>query len=203
LGTDFKIADIADKEQAVKIFAEAFKDDPMNILIFDDDSTRYEMVEIIYRFVVFYVVPEMKYELKGLEVDGKLAGAVVYTTTDSRKEWSESLMVEGQKTGERTGRRYGDMIREYYAKAIKNRPKAPHFYINEIAVKKEFQGRGYGKALLNYAENISDSIPASTGVALDTSNPENIKLYEHLGYKLTKKFRFHGIKGYSMFKPNH
>jgi len=201
--TEFEIKDIADKEQAVKIFAEAFKDDPMNILIFDDGSTRYEMVEIIYRFVVFYVVPEMKYELKGLEVDGKLAGAVVFTTTDSRKKWSESLMGEGQKTGERTGRRYGEMIREYYSKAIKNRPKAPHFYINEIAVKKEFQGRGYGKALLEYAESISDSIPASTGVALDTSNPENIKLYEHLGYKLTKKFRFHGIKGFSMFKPNH
>ena len=203
MGTDFKITDIVDKEQAVKIFAEAFKDDPMNILIFDDGSTRYEMVEIIYRFVVFYVVPEMKYELKGLKVDGELAGAVIFTTTDSLKKWSESLMGEGQKTGERTGRRYGEMIREYYAKAIKNRPKAPHFYINEIAVKMDFQGRGYGKALLEYAENISDSIPASTGVALDTSNPENIKLYEHLGYKLTKKFRFHGIKGYSMFKPNH
>jgi ribosomal protein S18 acetylase RimI-like enzyme len=201
--TEFEIKDITDTEQAVKIFAEAFKDDPMNILIFEDDSTRYEMVETIYRFVVFYVVPEMKYELKGLEVDGELAGAVVFTTTDSRKEWSESLMGEGQKTGERTGERYGDMIREYYSKAIKNRPKAPHFYINEIAVNKEFQGRGYGKALLNYAESLSDSNPASTGVALDTSNPENIKFYEHLGYKLTKKFRFHGIKGYSMFKPNH
>jgi ribosomal protein S18 acetylase RimI-like enzyme len=203
LVTEFEIKDITDKEQAVKIFAEAFKDDPMNILIFDDFSTRYEMVEIIYRFVVYYVVPEMKYELKGLEVDGKLAGAIVYTTTESSKEWSESLMAEGQKTGERTGRKYVDMIREYYSKAIKNRPKAPHFYINEIAVKKEFQGRGYGKALLEYAESICDSNQASTGVALDTSNPENIKLYEHLGYKLTKKFRFHGIKGYSMFKPNH
>jgi ribosomal protein S18 acetylase RimI-like enzyme len=201
--TDIKISDIADKERAVKIFAEAFINDPMNILIFNDESTRYEMVEAIYRFVVFDVVPEMKYELKGLDVNGELAGVIVFTTTDSTKEWSEHLMKEGKKTGEKTGEKYVTMIREYYSKAIKNRPKATHFYINELAVRKEYQGRGYGKALLEYVENISDNNPLSKGVALDTSNSANLKFYEHFGYKLTKKFRFHGIKGYSMFKKNH
>jgi ribosomal protein S18 acetylase RimI-like enzyme len=92
------------------------------------------------------------------------------------------------------------LIREYVQKTFKYRPKMPHFYINELAVSPEFQGKGYGKVLMEYAENITNKNPFSNGIALDTSNPENVKFYERLGYEVTKKFRFHGIKGYSMMK---
>jgi ribosomal protein S18 acetylase RimI-like enzyme len=203
LATEFEIIDITDKKQAVKIFAEAFLYDPMNILIFEDESSRYEKVEAIYRFVVYFVVPEMDYKIKGLEVNSELAGVIIFTSSDNKKEWSEILISEGKKTSEKTGTRYSEMIREFYTKAVKNRPKTPHFYINELAVKNKYQGRGYGKALMNYVEEISRNDTFSIGVALDTSNPDNVKLYEHLEYKVTKKFRFYGINGYSMFKRNH
>jgi ribosomal protein S18 acetylase RimI-like enzyme len=199
----FNISEIKDFEQAVNIFSEAFKNDPMHLLIFPDDSSRLEMVKAIYRFVVYNIAPELNYNIKGLEINNELIAVIIFTTPESKKEWTPVLISEGEKAGRITGERYVTMIREYALKAMRNRPKSPHFYINELAVSPEYQGKGYGKALMKYIENLSNNHSLSTGIALDTSNPENVKMYEHLGYNITYKFRFHGIKGYSMFKPNH
>jgi ribosomal protein S18 acetylase RimI-like enzyme len=145
----------------------------------------------------------LNYNIKGLEINNELIAVIIFTTPESKKEWTPVLISEGEKAGRITGERYVTMIREYALKAMRNRPKASHYYINELAVSPEYRGKGYGKALMKFVENLSNNHSLSTGIALDTSNPENIKMYEHLGYNVTYKFRFHGIKGYSMFKPNH
>jgi ribosomal protein S18 acetylase RimI-like enzyme len=203
MNTDFEIKDIINFENAIKIFADAFKDDPMNLLIFKKESNRLEMVEAIYRFVLSCIVPEQGLILKGLEYNGKLVGAVIITEPGNKREWTPFLIEEGKRLGLKTGDGYVKLIREYVQKTFKYRPKMPHFYINELAVSPEFQGKGYGKALMEYAENISGKHLSYRVIALDTSNPENVKFYERLGYEVTKKFRFHGIKGFSMVKKNH
>jgi len=195
-----KIIDVSRPENAIKIFAEAFKDDPMHLLIFEDDSNRLEKVEAIYRFVVSCIVPEQKLTLKGLEYNEKLAGVIIITEPGNKREWTPHLIEEGKKAGLITGENYGKIIREYYAKTLKYRYKKPHYYINELAVSPEFQGSGFGKEMMKYVENSSDNDVNSYGIALDTSNPKNVKYYENLGYKVNGKFRLHGIKGFSMFK---
>lgn len=197
------ITEIKDNEQAINIFSTAFENDPMHLLIFKDDSSRLGMVRAVYRFVVNYIAPGLNYEIKGIEINDNLIAVIIFTTPESKKEWTPLLMKEGEKTGKITGERYVTMIREYASKAMAKRPKAPHFYINELAVSQEHQRRGYGKALMEYVENLSNEHALSTGIALDTSNPDNVKMYKHLGYKVISEFRFHGIRGYSLFKKNH
>ncbi len=197
------ITEIKNTEQAIDIFSAAFENDPMHLLIFEDDSSRLEMVRAVYIFVVNHIAPGLNYKIKGIEINDNLIAVIIFTTPESKKEWTPELMKEGEKTGKITGERYVTMIREYASKAMANRPKEPHFYINELAVSHEHQRRGYGRALMEYVENLSNEQVLSTGIALDTSNPDNVKMYEHLGYKVTSEFKFHGIKGYSMFKPNH
>lgn len=203
MNLDFEIKEIINFENAIKLFAEAFKDDPMNLLIFKDESNRLEMVEAIYRFVLSCIVPDQGLILKGLEYNGKLVGAVIITEPGNKREWTPFLIGEGEKLGFKTGEGYVKLIKEYVQKASRYRPAVPHFYINELAVSPEFQGKGYGKALMEYVENISGNHLLYRVIALDTSNPENVKFYERLGYEVTKKFRFHGIKGFSMAKKDH
>jgi len=198
--TGFKITGNINYEEAIRLFAEAFKDDPMNESIFENDNTRLEMVEAIYRFVVDCIVPEQKLNLKGAVKNKKIAGAVIFTDPENKREWTPYLIEEGRKLGEKTGEKYGRVIRDFVEHTFRYRPYVPHYYINELAVLPGYQGKGIGKSLMKYVEDLSVHHEKSKGVALDTTNPDNVPLYKHLGYKTTGKFRFHGLKGYSMFK---
>jgi GNAT superfamily N-acetyltransferase len=62
-------------------------------------------------------------------------------------------------------------------------PKKPYFYLGRIAIEPKFQRLGYGKALLNKIQQISQSNKKSIGVILETANPQNVKYYHSLGYK--------------------
>jgi len=200
MGIEYEISEIKEPENAVKLFAKAFKNDPMNVLIFKEDSIRLDMVEAIYRFVVECIVPEQNLIMKGAVQNSILAGVIIYTEPGNKREWTPYLIEEGKKLGLKTGEKYGKLIREFVTYTFRYRPREPHYYINELAVLPEYQGRGIGKVLLNYVENLSLQGKKSAGTALDTSNPDNVAFYQHLGYKVVSEFRFHGLKGFSMYK---
>jgi ribosomal protein S18 acetylase RimI-like enzyme len=202
MNPDYEIIEVENNEKAVKLFAEAFKDDPMNVLIFKDESVRLEMVEAIYRFVVECIVPEQNLIMKGAVQNNILMGVIIFTEPENKREWTPYLIEEGKKLGLKTGEKYGKLIREFVTYTFRYRSREPHYYINELAVLPEYQGRGIGKMLLNYIENLSFNDKKSAGTALDTSNPDNVAFYQHLGYKVVGEFRFHGLKGFSMYKNN-
>lgn len=61
-------------------------------------------------------------------------------------------------------------------------PEEPHWYLWMIGVDPAKQGRGHGKALLNYA---LDRIDGEGKVAyLENSNPANTRLYEQHGFEV-------------------
>ena len=82
----------------------------------------------------------------------------------------------------------------------KFRPKHPYFYLNELAILTNEQGKGYCRLLIGNIESECKAHKSATGIGLDTPNPENVKLYSHLGYKVTNKFKFYDLTGYTMYK---
>ncbi len=54
--------------------------------------------------------------------------------------------------------------------------------IEPVFVGKEFQGKGIATALIK--QGISDLVPLGYNLGLETQNPENIPLYEKLGFEL-------------------
>jgi ribosomal protein S18 acetylase RimI-like enzyme len=58
----------------------------------------------------------------------------------------------------------------------------PHIHLNMIGVRDEARGAGLGGQLIEHVHFMSTDDPASSGVTLTTENPENVSLYEHLGY---------------------
>ena len=80
------------------------------------------------------------------------------------------------------------------------RPDLPHHYLTFIGVDPEHQGQGIGKIMLEHLHSLVESDPHSCGIGLDTENPANVLLYEHLGYKLTGEHTLGNITIYCMFR---
>ena len=93
------------------------------------------------------------------------------------------------------------MINRYSAAVRHAAPRAPHHYLTMIGVRETHQRQGMASALLAAVVDAADADPASTGVALDTENEENVALYEHKGFAMTSRQVVDGMPVYCMFRP--
>ena len=64
-------------------------------------------------------------------------------------------------------------------------PDEPHWFLDHVGVDPDQQGRGVGGALvrLGLGWSARDGAPAF----LETTNPENVPLYKHLGFRLVEE----------------
>lgn len=185
--------------EAVNIYTNAFIDDPLHIFAFPDLKERIRNTKLIYELVVEHIVPLMNLSFIGIFADDILAGVQTYTTPQS-KTWSEELDNAVFEMREKANNESVNLIGEFSGLTMKHRPKEPHYYLNDLAVSKEYRNRGYAKALMKYAENECFINPFTNITALDTTNPDNTRLYEKYGYYVNTEYDFMGIKCYSMYK---
>ena len=70
---------------------------------------------------------------------------------------------------------------------------ADEYYVSNIGILPEFQGRGYGAELMSFAENQARAarLP-KCGLAVDESNRGAVRFYERLGYKIIFSKTFSG-----------
>ena len=77
----------------------------------------------------------------------------------------------------------------------------PHHHLNMIGVRRTHQGLGLGRELLAAAQNVAADDPQSTGVSLTTELADNVKLYEHFGYRVVGHKRVGpGLETWGMFR---
>jgi len=82
------------------------------------------------------------------------------------------------------------------------RPAEPHFYLPILAVHPDFQGSGCGRALLEALQSRSGRHPRSTGVCLETENPDNVPFYEHIGYRAIARNTVAGLEITTLFRAH-
>jgi ribosomal protein S18 acetylase RimI-like enzyme len=198
---NYKITKIPENlySEAVDIFTNAFIDDPLHLFAFPDLKERIRITKLIYELVVGHIVPGMNLSFIGIFVNDILAGVQTYTTPQS-KIWSEELDKAVLKMREKAKNESLNLIGEFSGLTMKHRPKEPHYYLNDLAVSEKYRRKGYGKALMEYAENECLLNPFTSITALDTTNPDNVRLYEKYGYSVNTEYDFMGIKCYSMYK---
>jgi ribosomal protein S18 acetylase RimI-like enzyme len=81
------------------------------------------------------------------------------------------------------------------------RPAEPHFYLPILAVHPDFQGSGCGRALLDALQERSRRHASSTGVCLETENPENVPFYQHVGYRVISEKKCADLDITTLFRP--
>ena len=65
----------------------------------------------------------------------------------------------------------------------------PHYHLNMIGVRRSHHGRGLARPLLVAVHERSRTDGASSGVSLTTERAENVRLYEHFGYRVLGQAR--------------
>ena len=66
-------------------------------------------------------------------------------------------------------------------------PAEPHWFLSIIAVEDEHRGSGVGRRLIE--AGLEPAHAAGLPVHLDTNRPENIEIYERLGFGVTEEVR--------------
>ncbi|MDA2892643.1 GNAT family N-acetyltransferase [Mycolicibacterium sp. BiH015] len=67
-------------------------------------------------------------------------------------------------------------------------PESDHVFVDSVAVSGGHQGRGYGRALLEYAEQRARDLRLPrVRLYTNAAMTENLALYPHLGYRETRR----------------
>lgn len=197
----YKITNISENllPEAVEILTDSFIEDPLHIFVFPDAQARKRITKLIYELVIYHIVPGMNLSFIGIFENDILAGVLTYTTPQS-KTWTEELDNAVLKMREKANYEMVNAIGEFSSITLNHRPKEPHYYLNDLAVAKEYRRKGYAKALMEFAENECSQNPFTCITALDTTNSDNVRLYMKYGYYINTEYDFHRVKCYSMYK---
>lgn len=83
----------------------------------------------------------------------------------------------------------------------RNRPSAPHLYLNVLGVEPTLQGRHFGIALLDWLRDQTALRPDLLGVYLETAKEANVGYYSHVGYRVTGEIYPLGVHMWQMLQP--
>jgi GNAT superfamily N-acetyltransferase len=91
---------------------------------------------------------------------------------------------------------------EFYIAEIATAKFVPLYHkLSFVSVDEQCRGQGIGTALLANVDELMRNDPTSMGIQLETSNPDNVRLYERHGYRVMQEKNFYGIQQYLMLKP--
>ncbi|HKN13968.1 MAG TPA: GNAT family N-acetyltransferase [Candidatus Binatus sp.] len=81
-----------------------------------------------------------------------------------------------------------------------NHPKEPHLYLQVLGCDPPFQGKGYGKALLDRLALEAKARPEIAGVYLETATEANVAFYSSKGYKILGELYPLGVRTWRMYQ---
>ena len=83
---------------------------------------------------------------------------------------------------------------------LKHHPKEPHLYLQVLGVDPAFQGKGYGKALLDRLALEARVRPEIAGVYLETGTEANVAFYSSKGYEILGELYPLGVRQWRMYQ---
>ena len=81
-----------------------------------------------------------------------------------------------------------------------NHPKEPHIYLQVLGCDPPFQGKGYGKALVDRLALEAKARPEIAGVYLETMTEANVAFYSSRGYEILGELYPLGVKTWRMYQ---
>ena len=81
-----------------------------------------------------------------------------------------------------------------------NHPKEPHLYLQVLGCDPPFQGKGYGKALVDRLALEAKARPDIAGVYLETMTEANVAFYSSRGYEILGELHPLGVRTWRMYQ---
>ena len=188
-------------DQAVAVLCESFFDYPVMRYVLEPVAGDY--ADSLWRMVRFFVMARSLREEPVLAIlDGSDAVAAAIVTLPGRTSPPE-LAAMREETWAVLGPEARSRYEEYGTASLEFELDAPNYHLNMIGVRDAARGRGLGRILIDEVHEMSRLDPTSTGVTLTTEVPQNVTLYQHLGYEITGHVRFGvGLETWGFFRPD-
>ena len=163
-----------DRAAAASVLGEAFAEDPMIRWPFPVDATQADVTRMFDVLLAVYLPLEVVW------VTEDLNGAAVWLPpTEARRfeEIDRSTRDSIRPLTDEDGARY-EAFWDWVAAHI---PDEPCYFLDAIGVHPRAQGRGLGRSLIEpeLHHAFAEGLPAF----LETGNPDNVPMYEHLGFR--------------------
>lgn len=188
-----------DYPRAVEIYLECFTDDPLHILAFPELNERLRLTKLIYEFIVYKLVPEMKMKIYGYFEDSEPAGVITFSPHEPDRKWNDNLQNALDEMKVKANDKRINLIGEFAQLSGNIKLPFNYFYANELAVSREYRRKGIGRKLMERVE--SDALKSGINyIVLDTTSEDNFMLYKKWDYELFQIYFFKELKCYKMFK---
>lgn len=172
----------SDAARAAACFAAAFASDPLMDHFFGDHPQgRAHAVEAFFHLLLRARIATAMPALLARDGDCLLGGAMGYAT--ARTDWPVPLQREWDAL-ESSAPDIGARFAAYDTLSAAGLPPTPHYYLGVIGVAPEAKRTGVGTALLEAFCQLSADDPLSSGVYLETANPDNLAFYARHGFEL-------------------
>ena len=180
---------------AAKVLTRAFEHDPIFVELFPESQTRYERLYLLMTYCLRSYMRYGEVHVTSPKIEGVslwyLWESEIETREEIRKKelfdnwlWFRLWAALGETT-ERIGSIHGEQV-SVRNELLPNR----HWYLMMIGVDPNHQGKGFASRLIYpmLARMDKEGLPCY----LDTNNERNVKIYEHIGFKLIKKYLIPG-----------
>ena len=174
----FEPVNATNTHDAIRILAEAFRDDP----VINWSCNNPQALESFFEFTLPIFIP---HQLTYLDPHGR--GAASWLGPGQTLNWPYSLssVIKVLKLGGLTG------LYRLLVSGIKTEqyhPKTRHYYLFAIGVTPGHKGQGIGTSLISHVLKQCDAegVPAY----LENSKEENLAFYQGHGFKVQQQIRF-------------
>ena len=175
---NFTTVDVANTDEAIRILAEAFADDPVINWTCNNPSS----LDLFFRITLPVFIP---HRFTYLDLQGR--GAAAWLGPNQKLKWPVKLssVAKVLKLG---GLRGAYRLLLSGTKTEQYHPKTPHYYLFAIGVAPGHKGQGIGTQLISHLLRQCDAegVPAY----LENSKEENLAFYEGHGFKVQQQIRF-------------
>jgi len=186
---------------------QAFERDPFFRHCLSGSDQRYRrQLPSVFR-MLFGVTLRREGQLFGVRSNGNLVGAVALENPNRPLRWGDLMrsprllrpFVELALLG---GPR-GLMRLDRWDRGVRTlRPGEPHHYVLGLGVLPQFQGQGFGGALMERLHRETGAHSQAVGIGLDTYTDKNVSFYGRLGYEVTGTVDIGGFEMHCMFRPS-
>ena len=189
-------------ESAVAVLADAFRTYPVLRFVVGPDVAPAD--PRIMRLTRFFLMARVyrREPIFGVRREGELMGVALVSNPGGPPSPPEVVALR-EETWALLGPDARSRYEAFGAACLPFQTDAPHLHLNMIGVRRQAQGHGFGRQLLDAVHRLARDTADMQGVSLTTEVPMNVPLYEHFGYQLVGHAQVApGLETWGLYRPN-
>jgi len=185
----------------VSVLCDAFREYPAMVHALKGTGVQYDetLRELIGYFTDYRL--SLGWPVLGVQDRDQLV-AVALVNPPLRDPVSPTLQPRFERWRGGAGKPILERFRGFVTATDPFEPDEPFYFLSLLGVPRRYQGHGYARLLLDAVHDLSRDDPASGGVVLTTETADNVRLYEHFGYRVLGQAWVEDIPSWLLHRPD-